>query len=293
MNVVRISDGLGNQMFQYAFARKISILTGHKVYLDTRFINNEDLFKNGKNTHYKKKLAHREYGLDCFNIKLPLADDKVLFPWKYLQQENYAQQAVYGLAIQNMWLWRYKREHLNFEGKLSRWDKMSPAYYHGCFFNLEYYDDIKEILQYEFSLKNKIKLSQNIRHILRNENTVSLHVRRGDFLRINRDMSNSGYYQEAIRIIESEIPSPIYLIFSDDIDWVKKNMQIPGRKIWISEMGFKDYEEWTIMKHCRHNIIANSTFSYWAAFLNSNESKVVVCPKRWRKDIIPASWIES
>lgn len=293
MNVVRISDGLGNQMFQYAFARKISILTRYRVYLDTRFINNEDLFKNRKNDYYNKKMAHREYGLDCFHIKLPLADDKVIFPWKYIQKKNYAQKAIYWFAAQNMWPWRYKREYFNFEGGLSGCDMMFPTYYYGYFFNLEYYDDIKKILQKELSLKDKIKLPSDIIELLRDENTVSLHVRRGDFLRLNRDMSNSEYYQKAVRIIESKISDPVYLIFSDDIGWVMKNMQISGRKIYVSEMGFKDYEEWTIMKHCRHNIIANSTFSYWAAYLNSNENKIVICPKHWRKDIIPTSWIES
>ena len=92
--------------------------------------------------------------------------------------------------------------------------------------------------------------------------------------------------------IEELVSDPIYLVFSDDIDWVKKHLKINGTVIYISDMGYKDYEEFTIMKHCRHDIIANSTFSYWAAYLNQNQGKNVIYPKTWEKhDIIPDGWI--
>ncbi|MDE7324010.1 MAG: alpha-1,2-fucosyltransferase [Lachnospiraceae bacterium] len=292
MNIVRISDGLGNQMFQYAFARKISVTTGHKVYLDTRFINNEDLIGKEKNSYFKKKLAYREYGLLHFNIKLPVADGRVLIPWKYIEQSGYLQQAVYGLANQGFWLWKYKRENFNFERELSWVDRMLPTYYQGYFFDLKYYDDIKLVLQHEFSLKDKVKLPRELRDILSKKNTVSLHIRRGDFLKLNRDISESAYYRKAVQIIQKKIVNPIFLIFSDDISWVKENMKIHDEKIYLSGMGFNDYEEFAIMKHCSHNIIANSTFSYWAAYLNSKKDKIVICPKHWRNSIIPKEWIQ-
>lgn len=291
MNIVKISDGLGNQMFQYAFARKINIITGRKVYLDTRFINNEDLFALGQNVIFKGKLATREYGLSHFKTVLPIADDKKLFGWKYLQQTGYLQKAVYDLANRDKWIWQYKREDSNFSGEITRAGFVLPTYYQGYFFDLKYYDDIKEILQREFSPKEKIKMPQRIRDILFNRETVSIHIRRGDFLKVNRDISGSSYYEKAIHTIESKIVEPVYFIFSDDIEWVRENMNIPGEKIYISEMGFRDYEELTIMKHCKHNIIANSTFSYWAAYLNSNEDKIIICPKRWKTNTIPSTWI--
>ena len=290
MNVVRISDGLGNQMFQYAFARKISILTGKKVYLDTRFINNEDMVQNGNNAYFRDKLGHREYGLMHFNISLPVADEKIMSQWKYLQQSNYVDKFFYGFSLMNKWIWQYQNEELNFNGKLSKFRLAFPTYYQGYYFDMKYYDDIKGILQHEFSLKKKIKLPPDFRAILSNENTVSLHVRRGDFLKLNRDISSSGYYDKAVKFVESQIDRPVYLIFSDDIDWVNNNMEISGEKIFVSSMGFRDYEELTIMKHCKHNIIANSTFSYWGAYLNDNEDKIVVCPKNWRSQIIPKNW---
>ena len=275
MNFVRVSDGLGNQMFQYAFARKWHLLTGQKVYLDTRFINNEDLYAKGRNPQLKGKLAYREYGLSHFKTVLPVATGDALSCFENLYE----------------WFGRYKVEEENFYDTVFQSRVKLPAYYRGYFFDLRYYDDIRAILQHEFILREKLKLPCEVRNILSRENTVSVHIRRGDFLKLNRDISSSDYYERAFAYIGKRVASPFYLIFSDDTEWVKDNMDIPGEKLFVSEMGFADYEELTIMKHCRNNIIANSTFSYWAAYLNANSEKIVVCPKRWRTKTIPEEWI--
>lgn len=275
MDIVRISDGLGNQMFQYAFARKWNIMTGHRVYLDTRFINNEDLFARGRNPQLKGRLAHRKYGLSEFKTALPTAKEELLSHGEKLYQ----------------WFGRHMSEDEDFYEAVFQNKVKLPAYYQGYFFDLRYYDDIRTVLQHEFSLKEKIKLPGELRKILTGENTVSVHIRRGDFLKLNRDISGSGYYERAFACMGERVSSPFYLIFSDDMDWVKANMEIPGEKLFVSGMGFADYEELTIMKHCKNNIIANSTFSYWAAYLNANPKKAVVCPKGWRLRTIPKEWI--
>lgn len=275
MDVVRISDGLGNQMFQYAFARKWNIMTRHRVYLDTRFINNEDLFAKGRNPQLKGKIAHREYGLSNFKTVLPAADGDALSCCEKLYQ----------------WFGQYKVEDEDFYDAVFRGRIKFPAYYRGYFFDLRYFDDIRPLLQHEFSLRKKTKLPCDLREILVWENTVSVHIRRGDFLKLNRDISNSGYYERAFAYMGEKTASPFYLIFSDDMEWVKANVEIPGEKHFVSDMGFADYEELTIMKHCKNNIIANSTFSYWAAYLNANKNKIVVCPKGWRTRTIPTEWV--
>lgn len=275
MDIVRISDGLGNQMFQYAFARKWNMLTGHRVYLDTRFINNEDLFARGRNPQFKDKLAHRKYGLSHFKIALPEAEGEMLSHCENLYK----------------WFGRYKVEDENFYDAVFQNKVRLPAYYQGYFFDLRYYDDIRAILRREFSLKEKVRLPDQFQKILAEDNTVSVHIRRGDFLKLNRDISRSGYYERAFAYMEEKVASPFYLIFSDDTEWVKDNVGIPGNRIFVSEMGFADYEELTVMKHCKNNVIANSTFSYWAAYLNANPNKTVVCPKRWRTGTIPQEWI--
>lgn len=274
MDIVRISDGLGNQMFQYAFARKWNIMTGHRVYLDTRFINNEDLFAKGSNPQLKGRIAHREYGLSHFKTVLSEANGDLLSHCEKLYQ----------------WLGRHRVENEDFYDVVFQGRIKLPGYYQGYFFDLRYFDDIRQLLQHEFSLKEKIKLPCELRTILNRKDTVSVHIRRGDFLKLNRDISGSGYYEKAFAYIKERIALPYYLIFSDDTEWVKANMEIPGEKFFVSGMGFTDYEELTIMKHCKNNIIANSTFSYWAAYLNANPEKIVVCPKGWRVKTIPKEW---
>lgn len=259
MKIVRISDGLGNQMFQYAFARKLRLMTKEPVYLDNRFINNEDRFLMGEIQNLKGKLGYREYRLEKFRIELPVADKHILWKWNYLKKDTTRDKLIYSLAEINFWMWCFCKENENLSNKRMNLQKLrGHRYYQGYFFDLKYYDEIKPVLQKEFCLKEPLVLPRKLKEVLDNENTVSIHVRRGDFLKLNRNISQSDYYSKAIKQMEERIKKPIYIIFSDDIAWVKENLAIPGEKIFISEMGFEDYQELTIMKHCKHNIIANS-----------------------------------
>ena len=112
MNVVKISDGLGNQMFQYAFARKLQIDTGKTVYLDTRFINNEDVIARKENDPLAKKNGYRRYALDKFKIKLPSADDYVLKHWRYLSDTGFLWHEIYAMAQKGLWPWKYCEEDI-------------------------------------------------------------------------------------------------------------------------------------------------------------------------------------
>lgn len=287
MNIVKISDGLGNQMFQYAFARKLQIDTGKTVYLDTRYVNNEDAVFRGENNYYTAQNDFRKYGLNHFKIRLNIADENALRNWSYLYNAGILQREIYTMAQKGLWPWGYCDEDLsgiNIKKHLS-------MYYKGYFFDLKYYDSIKKVLVKEFVLKNKLHLPAELRDILKNDATVSVHVRRGDFVKLNRDISQKGYYPRALRLMEEKVENPTYLIFSDDVEWVKNNLKIGGKTVYVSSMGFMDYQEMMIMKHCQHYIIANSTFSYWAAYLNQNPDKIVICPKHWKTAIIPEEWI--
>lgn len=287
MDVVKISDGLGNQMFQYAFARKLQMNTGVRVFLDTRFINNEDVIIRNEDDYRIRKNDFRKYKLDKLQIELPCAGPNILRHWNYLSEVGAVQQGIYTLSKMGLWPWHYCDENLTDIQMTSYF----PTYYKGYFFHLKYYDDIRKILQREFAPKKKIGIPLALKKALKSGNTVGIHIRRGDFLRLNRDISQKGYYSNALNIVSKKIGQCIYLVFSDDIEWVKKNIKIDGEVIYVSDMEFQDYEELTIMKHCKHNIIANSTFSYWAAYLNENQNKVVICPKHWKTDIIPKDWI--
>lgn len=295
VRVVRISDGLGNQMFQYAFARKVQLRCGGSVYLDTRFINNEDKIARGEKSRYLEENDSREYGLNHFKITLPIADERILSRWSYINPQSTLERKIFELSQRGIGLSHFKDEAKVQEkkrGSIGSYGLPVPTYFQGYYFSLKYYDDIKFILQKEFHLKKQMRLPEWLRHVLQSENTVSIHVRRGDFTRLSQDISKRTYYRRAVKLIKRRIPSPVFLIFSDEIEWVKENFSIDGEKIYISDMGFADYEELTIMKHCKHHIVANSTFSYWAAYLNPNVDKIVFYPETWEKrDIIPRNWI--
>ena len=292
MNIVKISDGLGNQMFQYAFARKMQLKSGRSFFLDTRYINNEDRIARGEKRRTLERNDQRKYSLDNFRIILPVAGKNLLSKWNYMNQSNGIEKAIAELAQEGLWFWQFKDDSYKMKSEIwGEKDCIFPTYFQGYHFNLKYYEDIKGILQKEFRPKIAINLPRGLRQILWTENTVSIHIRRGDYLKLHCDISEDKYYLVAMETLQDQVVDPLYVVFSDDIEWVKINFRINGRKIYVSDMGFSDYEELTIMKHCKHNIIANSTFSYWAAYLNANPDKKVICPQRWMPEIIPKEWV--
>lgn len=282
-NIVKITDGLGNQMFQYAFACQLQKKTGCKSYLDISDINNHHMSVN-TNLYDMKKNGNRNYGLDKFRIKLPVANDRMLGLWKYISNSDFFSEIKKKLNGMGMWPWRYIEEN-----NLSSKHCIFPSYYRGYFFDLKYYGGIRKQLQRDFRLVKKISLEKELSIALKKRNTVAVHIRRGDFLKLGRDISEKGYYERAFDHINSMVNNPLFLVFSDEIEWVKKNMSIPGDVCYISGRGYEDYEEFAIMRACKSFIIANSTFSYWPAYLS--EEGIVICPKRWKPEIIPEDWI--
>lgn len=219
MNVVKISDGLGNQMFQYAFARKMQLRGNGRVYLDTRFINNEDRIARGEKSRTLERNDHREYGLGHFRIRLPVADRRVLSKWNYLNQRNKAERMIAELSKEGLWFWQFKDDLYKQKGEI--WgadDCRFPTYFQGYHFNRKYYEDIRYVLLQEFRLRTPIRLPQDLQRTLNHENTVSIHIRRGDYLKLHCDISETGYYQDAMGMIQEQAGCPVYLIFSDDIE---------------------------------------------------------------------------
>ena len=147
-----------------------------------------------------------------------------------------------------------------------------------------YYQSEKYFKNYENEIKNlftsyEVELSDTVSEILKKENTCSIHVRRGDFLKHpdHHPAQNLNYFMKATK----EMPrDSVFLIFSDDIEWCKNNFpKIPNKFYFIE--GNRDYEDLYIMSRCKNNIICNSTFSWWGAWLNKNDNKIVVAPSNW------------
>lgn len=279
MVIVRIWEGLGNQLFQYAYARALELRTRQKVYLD---ISEYDM----------KPEPIREYELCHFRIRQPVIHCARVFP--FVNSDRYYVDDAHGLKSFSVGLVKeedcyYKQDLCELNGLL---------YIKGWFQSEKYFNGFAQDIRREIYPRDKIRITQELKKILEYENTVSVHIRRGDFKR-HRNILSEEYYENAKAVICNIIKDPYFIIFSDDISYVKENMDF-GEKCFYMERSYlyKDYEEMMIMSKCKHNIIANSTFSWWGAWLNRNESKIVIAPEKWFQgkvekdvDIVPDDWI--
>lgn len=137
-------------------------------------------------------------------------------------------------------------------------------------------EDIKPLLQKEIELKNKKNIIPILNKI-KKEQSVSIHIRRGDLLKLkNSFILQKEYYIKAINYLDKILKKPSYYIFSDDIEWCKKNFRFLKNKKFIKNLS--PSEDLELMRSCKHNILANSTFSWWAGYLNRNDKKIIIQP---------------
>lgn len=173
----------------------------------------------------------------------------------------------------------------------------------GYWQNEKYFKKIRPFLLREFTLKKESEDFLKLKKLVRNSSSVSIHFRRGDYvasLATNKyhGVLNLDYYMKAIKVINKRVKNSHFFVFSDDVEWVKKNFSIRKQITYISgDYALTNIEEMLLMSMCKHNIVANSSFSWWGAWLNKNPRKIVVAPKRWfmvKTDLqtIPRSWIK-
>lgn len=286
MVIVRIWEGLGNQLFQYAYARALQLRTGARVYLDSDRCYKEEL---------EGHRLQRPYGLVNFNIKISQYKkmDKFFF---FLRNKTYIEKIGFYLSKKKYAPIHFYRE-TTLEYKESLKFIKGNYYLMGWFQNEEYFKEYRELLLKELKTKKKIRITKQLKSILENEETVSIHIRRGDY-RLDNNVLPVSYYEAAIAMIETKVECPYYLVFSDDMEWVKVNFPQLSRCYYMTEERLPDYEELMVMSRCKHNIIANSTFSWWGAWLNCNKNKTVIGPQVWflngknrRINIMPDDWI--
>jgi hypothetical protein len=171
----------------------------------------------------------------------------------------------------------------------------------------KYFIHQKEVIREKYIFKPPVS-DQNFRILTKiiNSNSVSVHIRRGDYAGNNiingiHGLVEKAYYESCISHVSSRIDNPIFFLFSDDIEWVKSNFRFLTEQFetfFINpNVGNLAFEDLRLMSNCKHNIIANSSFSWWGAWLNNNPEKIVTAPKRWfndpsinTDDVIPTSW---
>lgn len=276
MIITQLNGGLGNQMFQYAVARRLA------YELNTDFKIDRLIYER-----YPVAATPREYELNKFTV-----------------QENFAsQEDVDAVIIRNKMesrdVGREKGELTFHKDVLTYGDNV---YFQGYWQCERYFADIADLIRKDFSLRkplgiNAKKWEQKIRQSAR---AVSLHIRRGDY--ISNVSANEfhgvcslNYYYRCIEKMQSQCGDIVLYVFSDDLLWAKKNLMVQCPVHWVEGVD-TDAEEMYLMSRCSHHIIANSSFSWWGAWLNPSEKKCVFAPARWFQkeaaiDIIPDNWI--
>lgn len=268
--IVRIWEGLGNQMFQYAYARALKE-RGLDVRLDLDKAYDEMFIKN-------KKHDLRYNSIQNFNITLRRINVEEYGKYQYIKRDSLKNKVIFFFAKHGLWKYNF------YEAEEEQYLKKAvgikgPCYVKGWFQDERYFSMIKRELVKELTPKKKIKISQELRRALENEESVSIHIRRGDYVK-TRNALKIEYYKQAAAWIKGQYRRPQFLIFSDDLDWAKENLDIGNNCLYINEdRKLQDYEELMIMSRCKSNIISNSTFSWWGAWLNPNPEKIIIAPR--------------
>lgn len=288
MVIVQLNGGMGNQMFQYANARAISLRRNDKFKLDINFF---------KTTQVD---TPREYELHKLNVVEELATIEEISRIKGFEP-SFARKVV------NKLFPAYAKKHVREYGMgfLPRILKLGGELYLEGFWQSEkYFVDAISQLKSDFTVK-RAPSAENQRlldMISKCENPVSLHVRRGDYVAVANTAAFHGvcspeYYSNSIEEIKSKVKNPTFFLFSDEPEWAKENIKT-DTETFVSYNSVSDQDEdLRLMYSCKHHIIANSSFSWWGAWLSRNPEKVVCAPAQWfankdvdSSDIVPESW---
>lgn len=284
MVYVRLMGGLGNQMFQYAAGRALALKLGTKLSVDLSFLQRPT----------EGAYTKRDYELCIFsgsprtngfveNIYIRLAG-------KIRRKLNWP--PILPLIFQE--------NNMDYDARFA--DLRDPVILIGYWQSEKYFRQFRRTLLDDFNITAARSTEARAIHydIQRQHSPVALHFRRGDYVTlasaaaVHGAMSNA-YYESAIALVLKKVPQAHFFIFSDDPKWVSENIRLPNATII---KGLKAYEDLWLMSSCRHNIIANSSFSWWGAWLGTQKDKIVIAPKYWFQDrevktpdLIPDSWI--
>ncbi len=300
MIITKLQGGLGNQMFQYALGRRLSLLNETELKLDISAYDN-----------LKKNDTPRKYSLGCFNIEENFAE-----------KEDFKKINLPDMASKNI-MWRiYRKFFRDMEAKKPQREQIyvrepyfgfcadilklkKNIYLNGNWQNEKYFKEVGAVIRKDFTLKRKSgQYERWADKISKAGHSVSLHIRRGDYVHDEKTNRCHGvcdlrYYEKAIAVIGAKTKSPVIFIFSDDIHWAKANIKTKHQTLFVSGNGLKDCEEMVLMSKCENNIIANSSFSWWGAWLNKNKEKTIISPKQWFADPArtddnpcPPNWIQ-
>jgi hypothetical protein len=296
MIIVSLFGGLGNQMFQYACGKVVAKNLNAELKFDISHITDRTPRNN---------FTYRDYELGVFNIKDEIAtieEVRQFIPDLWNSKECIKQ--LYKLKR------LFKGKSLYFEKSKFTYNKdielvKDNTFLYGYFQTERYFENHRSELLQNFMLKDKIdKINSSLIDQIKSENSVSIHIRRGDYINSTFEILDiQDYYMKAIEIIQERVEKPSFYIFTNDYLWTEENFSSFDIKKTIVKFNKNNqsYLDMILMSNCKHNICANSSFSWWGAWLNTNPEKIVIAPEKWFKnsnyiestyDLIPSEWIK-
>lgn len=278
MIVVRLMGGLGNQMFQYAAGKRLATHHGTQLELDLTAYDDQANID-----------TPRSYELGCFALNAPKANPRILPQPPAIGKKAKLKALVHRLGRPRSHLITLDENGHGFKPQVLK--APDHTYLVGFWQCEKYFLDVADHIRADFELKeppagrNATMLQQIMR-----VNAVSLHVRRGDYVSNEHAAKFHGlqpldYYKEAIRQLSTKVKNPHFFIFSDDPQWCKDNLKFDHPTTFVDHNPpDRGYEDMRLMRNCQHHIIANSSFSWWGAWLGNNPGRIVYAPKRWFND---------
>ncbi|MBT8604093.1 alpha-1,2-fucosyltransferase [Polynucleobacter paneuropaeus] len=290
MIISHLLGGLGNQMFQYAAGRALSSRVSEELRLDT-----SDFLSYGLHQGYELKRI--------FGIQSPIATKHDLQKMLGWRSNVFAKKVLKRKLFVPM-----RGNQLIFEPHFHFWDGLarvrSDAYLYGYWQSEKYFQSAQDLIRKDFVFQRPLdSRNQELRKQMDGSSAISLHIRRGDYISstANQKVFHAlpvAYYRDAIKLLADKVTNPHFYIFSDDMEWVKNQLPIDYPKTYVDHnRGNDSYLDMQLMSYCQHHIIANSSFSWWGAWLNPSPKKIVLAPVKWFSnhfqcaDLVPEQWL--
>jgi hypothetical protein len=292
MIIVKLMGGLGNQMFQYAAARSLALARNTTLKLDTSFLLDQTIREN---------FTLRKYELDAFILNANIAKPEEI--------EKYFKRPVSSGGFDKLLNrlsphYNYFENQFNFNPEVLELPK--NTYLDGYFQSEKYFIDYKyQIINYFNFRSMPDESNQKLINEISRANSVAIHIRRGDFVSnaaINQyhGLCSINYYLQGINYLKSKLKNLVFYVFSDEMNWVKLNFNQAIDLNFVEINGIENGSaDLRLMTFCKHHIIANSSFSWWGAWLSQNPNKIIITPQKWfvsnernYEDVVPESWIK-
>ena len=292
MVIVRLLGGLGNQMFQYAAARRLALAHDVPLKLDISWFAHA---------------ADRAYALHALNIQEAFATPEEVGEIRGPSTRGIP-RVLFRLRrrfkIGYDWTWIHERTLSPADPRV--FHARARTYLDGYWQSEKYFSDVEDTIRREFTSRDRLDAgTREILDRMATAQSVSVHVRRGDYVshpRASRARSvcTPSYYQRCVAYLAERLGHLHLFVFSDDPDWVAANLRFEYPTTLVSTVPARpEHEDLRLMSACRHHIIANSSFSWWGAWLNPHHDQLVLAPRRWMndarvddRDVVPARWIK-